>query len=68
MTAVSHARLNGRFIEIKIKHRKKKLNRTNQRTNFLGGSFSNRDYVKVSFQFRREIEFQHLTRQFFFEN
>ena len=47
MTAVFHARLNYRFLEIKTKHRKKKLYRTNQGSNFLGGTFSNGDNLKV---------------------
>ena len=47
MTAVFHARLYGRFIEIQRNLRRKKLRRTNQGSNFLGGSFSNRDNVRV---------------------
>ena len=47
MTAVFHARLYGRFIEIQRNLRRKKLHRTNQGSNFLGGSFSNRDNVRV---------------------
>ena len=49
MTAAFHARVNGSFIEIKIKHRKKKLHRTNEGFNFFGDSFSNGDNVKLSF-------------------
>ena len=47
MTAVFHARLHYRFLEIKIKHRKKKLYRTNQGSNFFGCSFSNGNNLKV---------------------
>ena len=47
MTAVFHGRLNYRFLEIKIKRRKKKLYRTNQGSNFLGRGFSNGDNLKV---------------------
>ena len=43
MTAVFHAWLYGRFMEIQ----RKKLHRTNQDSNFLGGNFSNRDNVKA---------------------
>ena len=42
MTTVFHAWLYGRFIEIQSNLRKKKLHRTNQGSNFLGGSLSNR--------------------------
>ena len=41
MTQVFH----GRFIQRKL--RRKKLPRTNQGSNFLGGSFSNRDIVRA---------------------
>ena len=55
MTTISHARLNSRFIiEMKGNHRRKKLRRTNQGSNILGGSFSNRDNVKAKTEFRRE--------------
>ena len=36
--------------------RRNKLHRTNQGSNFLGGSFSNRDNIRASIQFRREIQ------------
>ena len=42
MTTVFHAWLYGRFIEIQSNLSKKKLHRTNQGSNFLGGSLSNR--------------------------
>ena len=35
---------------------KKKLLRTNQGSNILGGSFSNRDNVRAPIQFRRESQ------------
>ena len=53
-----------RFIEIQSNFRWKKLHRTNQSSNFLGGSFSNRDNVRSSIQFRREDQPQHLKRWF----
>ena len=44
----------GRFIEIQGKLRRKKLHRTNQGSNFLEGSFGNRDNIRAPIQFRRE--------------
>ena len=43
MAAVFHAWPCSRFIEIQNNLRRKKLHRTNQSSNFLGGSFSDRD-------------------------
>ena len=54
--------LYGRFTEIKSNFRRKKLHRTNQGSNFLGGSFSNRDNVTTPIQFRRESQLHHLKR------
>ena len=56
MTAVFHAWAYGRFIEIQSNLRRKKLHRMNQSSNFPGGSFSNRDNVRVPIQFRRESQ------------
>ena len=47
--------------------RRKKLHRTNQGSNFLGGSFSNRD-VRAPIQFGRESQPQHLKRWIFLNN
>ena len=47
MTTVLRARLYGRSIEIKSNLRRKKLHKANEGSNFLGGSVSNRDNVKV---------------------
>ena len=47
MTTVFHKRLYGRFIEIQSNLRREKLQRTDQGSNFLEGSFSNRDNVGV---------------------
>ena len=52
MTIVFHARPYGRFKEIKSSLRRKKLHRTNQGSNFFGGSLSNRDNVGAPIQFR----------------
>ena len=68
MKAVFHIWLYGRFIEMQRNLRRKKLHRTNQGSNFLGGSFSNRDNVRVPIQFRRESQPQHLKRWFFLKN
>ena len=68
MKAVFHIWLYGRFIEMQRNLRRKKLHRTNQGSNFLGGSFSNRDNVRVPIQFRRESLAQHLRRWSFLKN
>ena len=47
MTTVFHVWLYGIFMEIKSNLRKKELHRTNQGSNFLGGSFSNGDHVRA---------------------
>ena len=55
MTTLFYAWPYDRFIEIRSNLRRKKLHRTKQGYNFLRGSFSNRDNVRVLIQFRREI-------------
>ena len=45
MTTVFYARPYGRFIEIKSNLKRKKLHRTKQSSNFLGGSFINGENV-----------------------
>ena len=67
MTTVFHSWLYGRFMEKQSNLRRKKLHRTNQVSNFLGGSFSSRDNVKATIQFRRENQSQHLKRCFLFK-
>ena len=64
MTTVFHARLFGRFIEIQNNLRRKKLNRTNQSSNSLEGSFSSRDNVTTVIQFRRERQPEHFENDF----
>ena len=64
MTTVFHAWLDDRFIQIQRNLRRKKLHRMNQGPNFLGGSFSNRDNVIASIQFRKESQLQHLENDF----
>ena len=68
MATVFHTWAYGRFIEIQSNLRRKKLHRTNQRSNFLGDSFSNRDNVRAPIPFRREGQPQHLERRFFLKN
>ena len=48
MKTVFLGRSNGKFIEMQINIRRKKLNRRNQGFNFLEGSFSNRDNVRAA--------------------
>ena len=55
MTTVFHAWPHSIFIKIRSNLRRQKLHRKNQGSNFLGGSFSNRDNVKASIQFGREM-------------
>ena len=68
MTTVFYAWLYGRFIEIQSNFRRKKLHRTNQGSNFLGGSFSNRDNVRAPIRFKRKSQPHHLKRLFFLKN
>ena len=69
MTTVFHTWVYGRFIEIQSNlRRRKKLHRTNESSNFVGGSFSNRDNVRVPIQFRREGQPKHLKILFFLKN
>ena len=68
MTTVFHNWLYGRCIETQSNFKRQKLHRTNQGSDFFGGSFSNRDNVRASIQFRRESQPQHLKRQFFLED
>ena len=67
MTRIYHAWPYGRFIEIKSNLRGKKIH-TILRSNFLGGSFSNRDNVRAPIKFKREGQPQHLKRLFFLKN
>ena len=68
MTIVFHAWPNVRLTEIQSNLRRKKRHRTNQGSNFLGGSFSNRNNVRASIQFGRERQPQHLKRRIFLKN
>ena len=54
MATVFHARPYGRFIKIQGNLTRKKLQRTNQSSSFIGVSFSNRDNISAPIQFRRE--------------
>ena len=57
-----HARPHSRFVETKSNLKRKKLHRMNSDPNFLRGSFSNRDNLRVP------IQTQHLKRWFFLKN
>ena len=65
MKAVFYARSYGRFTKTKNNFEEKKLHRTNQGLNSLGGIFSKWDNVRAPIQFRRERQSQHLKRLFF---
>ena len=54
MTKVLHAGPYGRFVEIKSNFGRKRLQKTNKGSNFLGRSFSNGDDVRAAIQFRKE--------------
>ena len=56
MATVFHAWPDDRFIEIQSNLRRMKFHRTNQGSNFLGGTFRNRDNVRDPIQFRRESQ------------
>ena len=56
MATVFHAWSYGKFIEIQSNLRRKKLHRTNEGSNFLRYSFSNRDNVRALIQFTRESQ------------
>ena len=62
MTTVLQTLSYRRFMKIQNYLRRKKLHRTTQGSNFLGGSFNNRDNVTAQIQFRRESQPQHLKR------
>ena len=66
--ALFHARSCSRLIEIKNKFASNKLHRTNQGSDFLGDSFSNRDNVRAPVQFRTEKKSQYLKMRCFFKN
>ena len=60
MTTVFHDRIYRDTEELQ----EKKLHRTNQGSNFLGSSFSNRDNVRALIQIRRKRQPQHLKSYF----
>ena len=68
MITVFHAWPYGRFIDIQSNLSSKKLHRTNQGSNFLGGSFTSGDYFRAQNQFRRESQQQYLKGWFFLKN
>ena len=65
MTTVFHARTYSRFIEIKGTLRRKKLHRTNQGSNVVGGTFSNRVNLRASIQVITERGSQKLKKMIF---
>ena len=68
MAKVLYPWVYGRFIDIQNNLRRKKLHRRNQGSNFIAGSFSNRDNKRAPIQFRRKSQPQHLKRWFFLKN
>ena len=66
MTVVFHARPRRRFMEIMNNSEKKKLHRTNQRSNFLGGSFIDGTKEKNTLASRNAADEKNLHPEFFF--
>ena len=64
MTAVLNAWSYGKVIETLSNLRRKKFHRTVQGSNFLVGSFSNRDNVRDPIQFSRKNQPKHLKNHF----
>ena len=62
MKTVRHARRHGRFLEIKGNLKKKKTHITNPASNFLGGSLSSRDNVRVPTKIRKARQSRQLKR------
>ena len=58
----------GRFVEIHSNLRRKKLHKTNQGSDFLGGIFSNTNNARALIHFRGKCQPQHLKKWFFLEN
>ena len=58
----------GSFKKIQSNLRRKKLHRTNQGSNLLGSSSSNRDDVRSPIQFRKKIQPKHLKKLIFLKN
>ena len=68
MRTVLHAWLCGRLIEVQSSFSRKKLHRMNQGSNYLGGSYNNRDFVRVPIaliQFNSGRQPQHFKKWFF---
>ena len=68
MTSALHASSSGTVREIQGNIRRKKLNRTNLGSSFLGTSFSNRKNLGARIQFRIESPPQHLKEWIFIKN
>ena len=62
MTTIFHAWQYGGFIEIQRNLKRKKLHRKNQGSNFLGGSYSNKDNVGAPIQSRKDSQPQDLKK------
>ena len=62
MKTVRHARRQGRFLEIKGNLKKKKIHITNPGSDFLGGSLSSRDNVRVPTKIRKARQSRQLKR------
>ena len=67
-TKVFHARLYGRFIEIKSNFKRTKLHKVNEDSNLSRGSLSNRDNIRVPIQFKGKRHYQNLKKWLFFKN
>ena len=73
VTTVFHWWSHGRFVEMQINHRRKKLHRTNQGSNFLKDSFSNKIMYEPQYNLEEKVnpsilkdEFSSVTDPLFF--
>ena len=64
MTTAFHVWLYGGFMDIQSTFRRKKLHRTNQGSNFLGGTFSNRENVRAPSRFKTKVNPSNLKDKF----
>ena len=68
MTTVLHAKLHGKFVEIRNSFERKKFHGTNPRSKLFWDNYANGDNVRSRIQFKRENYFQHLKIWYFVEN
>ena len=65
MTTVFHAWSPGRLVKMQSNLRRMKLHRTNQGSNFLGGSFINRDNARAQSNLEEKVNSRILIKDYF---